>query len=131
MIVELDVERFADVDQAARRGDVTSARGRVPGRMVVGEDERSRADLEAPADDLSRIDRRLPDRSVAKRLIGDEAVLGIQKEDSQALARQIGHADRQIIEQRLRIGEHRGTQFLRPQRVQHRLPDQAQMANGL
>ena len=92
--------------------DVRPAWFGVAAGMVVDEDQRGRPDIQPPADHLARMDRRLVDRSVADMMVEDQPVARIEVENADPLDRQVGHVDRQVIEQRLPAAEHRLLAYL-------------------
>ena len=55
--------------------------------MVVDEDDRRRRQFERPPDHLARIDRRMVDGARALDLVGDQAVLLVEEQDAEDLAR--------------------------------------------
>jgi len=67
-----------------------------------------------PADHFARVDPGLVDRAVADVVVVDQHVLGVQVEHPDPLDGEMGHVDRQVVDQRLPRGQHRLLANLRP-----------------
>jgi len=75
--------------------------------VVVHQDQRRRPDIKRTLDHVARMDRGLVQRAFAFQVIKDQAIAGVEIEHPHPLMRQVGHVDRQVIDQGLPAGQHR------------------------
>lgn len=130
MVVDADVERPAGLGDPPCGLDIAPAGGRVAGRVIVGEDQCRRSDLERPPHDLAGIDRGLAHRAVGVGLVMEQPVAAVQEQNPQPLGREQRHVERQIVDELLRIVQRRAGEGLGAERVEHRVPDDPEMPDG-
>ena len=75
--------------------------------MVVNQDQRAGADFERLLHHLARMDRGLVDRAIADQVIEDQAVTHVEIEYAHPFVVEVGHVDRQVVDQRLPAAQNR------------------------
>ena len=105
---ESDGRQTFQADGRGKRNDYSAGRwGEVTGRVVVHQDDGGGRQLQRPAHDLARIDRRVVDGAVVGDLVGDQLVLAVEVEDADLLARLVLQRHAHIGKQRRPGGDHR------------------------
>lgn len=77
VVMDIDPQPFARLDNLAGDLDVLLAGLRVAAGMVVDKDQRRRAQVERALDHLTGVDRRLVDRPFGHVVVADQHVLGV------------------------------------------------------
>src|SRR5690606_772951 len=80
VVVDGDPEVSSGLHDALGDLDIGTARLGAAARVVVHEDERGGAEVESAADHLTRVDRRLVDRTVADMVIAHQPVAAVEVE---------------------------------------------------
>ena len=81
--------------------DVGAARLRASARVVVDQNQRGGAEVEAASDHFARVDRGFVDGALARHVVADQSVSAVEVEHADALDRQVRHVDGEVVEQRL------------------------------
>ena len=102
MIMETNVEARRSDGQPAGRAAVLRTGGRISRGMVMGHNERRRAQLQRPPQDRPRVERHFGRASGRGGFIAQQMVCRVQIKDMEALVRLMGKASMQISAQRLR-----------------------------
>jgi hypothetical protein len=106
MIVDAHAQQARGFDDLVGDLDVGPAGLGASRGMVVHEDQRRRADGEGLGDDLAGVDRAFIEGAIAHDLVEQQAVLGVEIEHPHALVVEVGHVDRQIVDQGLPARQH-------------------------
>ncbi len=100
VIMDVDAERFGDIDDLAGHGDIGLGGGWIARGVIVHEDEGTCREFKRPFHHFTWINRRMIDRSGLLDLVGDETVLLVEKEHAELLNRPECHGRAAIVEHR-------------------------------
>src|SRR6185312_3394475 len=107
MVVDGDADRLKRLRHRARHVDIRLRRRRVARWMIVNQYDSRGAERQRALYYFARIYRRMIDGAALLRLIGDERVLLVEKEQAELFHRGIAGGDRDVVEQRLPGADHR------------------------
>ena len=86
VVVHRNAERIGHADNLLRHLNVGARRRRIAGRVVVHQNNRGRRQFERPLDHFARINRRVIHGTGLLRLVGDELITLIEKDNTEFLA---------------------------------------------
>lgn len=107
MIMESDADTFERIGDVPRNGDILPAGRWITARMIVGDDDCGRAEIEGTSHHFAHIDRRLVYRTLAHQFVADQPVAAIEVQDMHAFVEPESHVCTQIVEQALPAAEDR------------------------
>lgn len=126
MIMKLDIEQARGVGDRACSLEIAVAGGGVSGRMVVRHDQRRSAQIESAPDDLAGEQIHFGDAAARDDLLGEDAVLGVQKQGVDQLGAFMRQADMEKVERGVAVWQNRSVEHLGQQQLAYQRPDSEQ-----
>jgi len=80
MVVHRHLHVPSGLDQVAGQADILLARAGIAARVIVDDDDGRRAERDGARDHFADMHRRLVDRALPQRFVGDQHVLGVDAE---------------------------------------------------